>query len=183
VLDASVLARVMYEATRARNRLEYLVGKLRERDELLFERYLQAQIERDPARAGRYAAEVAELRRTMKPLLAYKYVLDKLVVMIEGKLWRLRGASDEERKAVELALEAYLAAMHSTALMITALAPEIGAPLLEALDKAGASDEEPPRSLLLQLLEEADAKAGEEMRRTLPELPSTMPIPAAEAEG
>jgi division protein CdvB (Snf7/Vps24/ESCRT-III family) len=160
------LARVLYEAMRLRNWLGYVVEKMRERDELLFEKVLQAEIERDRARAARFASEVAELRKSLGTVLAYKKVLERVVARLEAKAWRGSGE----------VVETYLSVLRYVARAVWQLAP-MSLELLSVLDELGVP-EEPPRSLVVQLLEEASAEAKRELEYMLPELPSTMPVPA-----
>jgi division protein CdvB (Snf7/Vps24/ESCRT-III family) len=76
------LALALYKLRVQNNKLEYTIAKMRERDQILFEKVVQAQMEKDKTRAAMYAAEVAELRKMIKSLLMAKYALERVALRL-----------------------------------------------------------------------------------------------------
>ena len=65
------------------HRLEYMIAKLKERDQELFERIVEAQMEGDKLRAQMYANEVAEIRKVVKTLMMAQLALERVVLRLE----------------------------------------------------------------------------------------------------
>ncbi len=65
------------------HRLEYMIAKMKERDQELFERVVEAQMEGDKLRAQIYANEVAEIRKVVKTLMTAKLALERVILRLE----------------------------------------------------------------------------------------------------
>ncbi len=65
------------------HRLEYMIARLKERDQELFERVVEAQMEGDKLRAQVYAGEVAEIRKVVKTLMMAKLALERVILRLE----------------------------------------------------------------------------------------------------
>ena len=65
------------------HRLEYMIARMKERDQELFERVVEAQMEGDKLRAQIYAGEVAEIRKVVKTLMTAKLALERVILRLE----------------------------------------------------------------------------------------------------
>jgi len=65
------------------NRLDVYISKLQERDRALFEKVVEAQMNKDTARAAMYANEIAEIRKITKQLLTTQIALEQVELRLE----------------------------------------------------------------------------------------------------
>ena len=65
------------------NRLDIYISKLQERDRALFEKVVEAQMNKDTARAAMYANEIAEIRKITKQLLTTQIALEQVELRLE----------------------------------------------------------------------------------------------------
>ncbi len=77
------LAMALYKVKIQVNRLEHLFNKLQERDKMLFEKVVSAQMMKDSARAAIYANEVAEVRKIAKTVLRAQLALEQVALRLE----------------------------------------------------------------------------------------------------
>ncbi|OYT54670.1 MAG: hypothetical protein B6U76_07220 [Desulfurococcales archaeon ex4484_217_2] len=77
------LAMALYKVKIQVNRLEHLFNKLQERDKMLFEKVVSAQMMKDNARAAIYANEVAEVRKIAKTVLRAQLALEQVALRLE----------------------------------------------------------------------------------------------------
>ncbi|MGC9105670.1 MAG: hypothetical protein ACP5HQ_04515 [Thermoprotei archaeon] len=68
------------------NRLEVYINRLQERDRVLFERVVEAQMNKDTARATMYANEIAEIRKITKQMLMTQIALEQVQLRLETVL-------------------------------------------------------------------------------------------------
>jgi len=176
------LALALYKLRVQNNRLEYTIAKMRERDQALFEKVVQAQMDKDKTRAAMYAAEVAELRKMIKSLMVAKYALERVALRLETVM---------TMGDVLVGLAPVVAVIKDLRHYLVNLVPEIGLEMAEIGDllesvvaDAGeftgafatmptvASEE------ARKIMEEAAAIAEQRMKAEFPELPgATFPTP------
>ncbi|MCG2887793.1 MAG: Snf7 family protein [Sulfolobales archaeon] len=65
------------------NKLEAYINKLQERDRALFERVVEAQMNKDVARATMYANEIAEIRKITKQMMVTQIALEQVQLRLE----------------------------------------------------------------------------------------------------
>jgi len=65
------------------SRIDSYIGRLEERDKLLFNRVVEAQVARDQSRATMYANEVAEIRKIIRQLMSTRIALEQVVLRME----------------------------------------------------------------------------------------------------
>jgi len=65
------------------SRIDSYIGRLEERDKLLFNRVVEAQVARDQSRAAMYANEVAEIRKIIRQLMSTRIALEQVVLRME----------------------------------------------------------------------------------------------------
>jgi len=65
------------------SRLDVYISKLQERDRVLFEKVVEAQMNKDTARASMYANEIAEIRKVTKQLLTTQIALEQVELRLE----------------------------------------------------------------------------------------------------
>ncbi|BES81270.1 hypothetical protein [Pyrodictium abyssi] len=173
------LAMAIYRLRVQINRIDSIVERIQHRDEVLFDRYMEAFEERDSIRMAGIAAEIAELRRWCKALLAARYALERVVLRLETLLW-VNGGDQRLGLAPAAALLAEIR-RHLTV---------VGDPeLLLALDEVRDMLEEHVAGIELgdfgkkamELLMEAAKAAEQRMKDWFPELPSALPPKTAKA--
>ncbi|BEP16867.1 cell division protein CdvB1/B2 [Pyrofollis japonicus] len=178
------LALALYKLRVENNKLEYIVQKMKERDQLLFEKVVQAQIEKDQTRAAMYAAEVAELRKMIKSLLMAKYAVERVALRLETVM---------TMGDVLTGLAPVVAVIKDLRRYLTGLVPEIGLEMAEigellesVVTEAGefTSFMSMPSGVYSEeakkIMEEARIVAEQRMKAEFPELPSAFPTPAGE---
>ncbi len=177
------LAIALYRLRVQNNRLEYMIAKMKERDQALFEKVVQAQMDKDTTRAAMYAAEVAELRKMIKSLLMAKYALERVALRLETVM---------TMGDILVGLAPVVGVIRDLRHYLGRLVPEIGlemAEIGELLESvvteageftgfmsvpSGVYSEEARK-----IMEEAAAVAEQRMKAEFPELPSAFPSPTA----
>jgi len=175
------LALALYKLRVQNNKLEYIIAKMRERDQALFEKVVQAQMEKDKTRALMYAGEVAELRKMVKSLMMAKYALEKVALRLETVM---------TMGDVLVGLQPVVAVIRDLRQHLVGLIPEIGLEMAEIGDLlesvvteagefTGAFSTMPMTASeeARKILEEAAAVAEQRMKTEFPELPSAFPAP------
>lgn len=177
------LAVALYKLRVQSNKLEYIVAKMKDRDQALFERVVQAHMEKDPQRAAMYAAEVAELRKMIRSLMVARYAVERVALRLETVM---------TMGDVVVGLAPVVGVVKDLRRYLTGLVPEIGLEMAEigeilesVVTEAGEftgfmsipsgvySDE------AKKILEEAAAIAEQRMKAEFPELPSAFPTPGS----
>ncbi len=180
------LAMALYRLRVQNNRLEYIIAKMKERDQALFEKVVQAQMEKDTTRAAMYAAEVAELRKMIKSLLTAKYAIERVSLRLETVM---------TMGDVLVGLAPVVSVIKDLKQYLTGLVPEIGLEMAEIGDMlesvvteageftgfmsmpTGVYSEEARK-----IMEEAAAIAEQRMKAEFPELPSAFPAPGSQQQ-
>jgi division protein CdvB (Snf7/Vps24/ESCRT-III family) len=175
------LAVALYKLRVQNNKLEYIIAKMKERDQALFEKVVQAHMEKDTQRAAMYAAEVAELRKMIKSLMVAKYAVERVALRLETVM---------TMGDVLVGLAPVVGVIKDLRRYLTGLVPEIGlemAEIGEILESvvteageftgfmsmpSGVYSEEAKK-----IMEEAAAIAEQRMKAEFPELPSAFPTP------
>ncbi len=75
--------RAKYQVRKQIDKLSYVISKLKERDETLFNRLIDVIMARDELRAKMLANEIAELRKVIKSLVITQVVLEKVEARLE----------------------------------------------------------------------------------------------------
>ena len=162
------------------HRLEYMIARLKERDQELFERVVEAQMEGDKLRAQVYANEVAEIRKVVKTLMMSQLALERVVLRLEtittlgdavAALVPVLGVVKELKSKLmgivpEIALE-----ISEVGEMLESLVIETGEYTAIATGGIGMTPE------AKRILQEAAAIAEQKLREEFPALP----VPSAEA--
>ncbi len=162
------------------HRLEYMIAKLKERDQELFERVVEAQMEGDRLRAQVYANEVAEIRKVVKTLMMSQLALERVILRLEtitsigdavAALAPVLGVVRELKSKLmgivpEIALE-----ISEVGEMLESLVIETGEYTAIASGGVGLTPE------AKRILQEAAAIAEQKLREEFPALP----VPATES--
>jgi len=157
------------------NKLDIYIGRLQERDRILFERVVEAHMSKDTARASMYANEVAEIRKISKQLISYAAALEQVELRLEtftelgdvfSNLIPVIGVVKELRNAMrgvmpEMGLE--LAELEES---LQSIVVEAGEFTGGGLEYVGTSPE------ARKILDEAAVLANQRMKEKFPELPT-----------
>ncbi|EWG07032.1 MAG: hypothetical protein ASUL_05913 [Candidatus Aramenus sulfurataquae] len=157
------------------SRLEVYISKMQERDRVLFERVVDAQMSKDTARAAMYANEIAEIRKVTKQLIATQIALEQVELRLETvtelgdvftNLIPVVGVVKELRNSIR-------GMMPELSLELADVEEGLQEVVIEAGDFTGANLEQAPASPeARKILEEASAIAEQRMKENFPELPS-----------
>ena len=77
------IALALYKVKVQASKLEHMFNRLQERDRILFEKVVGAQMMKDMARAAIYANEVAEVRKIAKTILRAQLALEQVALRLE----------------------------------------------------------------------------------------------------
>jgi Conserved protein implicated in secretion len=77
------LIMAQYRLRTTLSRLDVYISKMQERDRTLFERVIEAQMNKDQARAAMYANEIAEIRKVSKQLITTQIALEQVELRLE----------------------------------------------------------------------------------------------------
>ncbi|AEM38869.1 hypothetical protein Pyrfu_1001 [Pyrolobus fumarii 1A] len=170
------------------HRLEYMIARMKERDQELFERVVEAQMEGDKLRAQVYANEVAEIRKVVKTLMTAKLALERVILRLET----ITSLSD-----AVVALAPVVGVVRELKTQLMGIVPEIAleiaevGELLESLVietgeyTAIASGVGAVTPEAKKILQEAATIAEQRLREefpTLPEIPASTTAEGAKAE-
>jgi division protein CdvB (Snf7/Vps24/ESCRT-III family) len=179
------LAIALYKLRVQNNKLEYIIAKMKERDQALFEKVVQAHIEKDKTKAAMYAAEVAELRKMIKSLLTAKYAIERVTLRLETVM---------TMGDVLVGLAPVVGVIKDLRRYLVGLVPEIGiemAEIGELLESVVMEAGEFTSYMSIpttyseearKIMEEAAAVAEQRMKAEFPELPSAFPTPSSQQE-
>ena len=158
------------------SRLDAYIARMQERDKVLFERVVDAQMSKDPTRAAMYANEVAEIRKITKQLITTQVALEQVSLRLE---------TITELGDVYVNLIPVMGVINELKTSLRGIMPELsielselGDGLQEVVVEAGefsgigavgiASSPEARK-----ILEEASLIAEQRMKEKFPELPAT----------
>ncbi|QGA67601.1 cell division protein CdvB1/B2 [Sulfolobus sp. E11-6] len=77
------LVNAHYKISSMISRLDAYISRMQERDKILFERVVEAQMSKDTQRAAMYANEVAEIRKISRQLLTTQIALEQVQLRLE----------------------------------------------------------------------------------------------------
>ena len=179
------LAMALYKLRVENNKLEYIIAKMKERDQLLFEKVVQAQMEKDSAKAMMYAAEVAELRKLTKAIMTAKLALERVALRLETIMTMVD---------VVVNLAPVVAVVKDLKKYLLGIVPEIGLEMAEigellesvVMEAGEFSDWTSLPSVYNEeakkILEEAAIIAEQRMKAEFPELPGSLPSATQQKE-
>ncbi|MDT7861901.1 MAG: cell division protein CdvB1/B2 [Saccharolobus sp.] len=161
------------------SRLDAYISKMQERDKILFERVVEAQMAKDTQRAAMYANEVAEIRKISKQLLMTQIALEQVQLRLE---------TVTELGDIFVNLIPVLGVVNELRSTLKGILPEVSielADLGESLQEivtesgeftglgtyAGAASPEAKK-----ILEEASIVAEQRMKEKFPALPVNSPL-------
>ncbi|WP_422398067.1 cell division protein CdvB1/B2 [Sulfolobus tengchongensis] len=168
------LVNAHYKISSMISRLDAYIAKMQERDKILFERVVEAQMAKDVQRAAMYANEVAEIRKISRQLLTTQIALEQVQLRLETvtelgdvfvNLIPVLGVVNELKSALK-------GIMPEVSLELT----ELGEGLQEIVTESGeftgmgsyAAASSPEAR---KILEEASIVAEQRMKEKFPDLP------------
>lgn len=169
------LAMADYKLRSMLNKLDVYIGRMQERDRVLFERVVEAHMSKDQPRASMYANEVAEIRKISRQLIATQIALEQVQLRLEtfttigevfSNLVPVLGVVKELKSAIkgimpEIGLE--LSELEDS---LQSLVVEAGEFTGGGLEYVGTSPD------ARKILTEASAIAEQRMKEKFPDLPS-----------
>ncbi|AWR99990.1 cell division protein CdvB1/B2 [Metallosphaera hakonensis] len=157
------------------NRLDVYISKMQERDRILFERIITAQMSKDNARASMYANEIAEIRKMTKQMMGVQIALEQVQLRLEtvtevadvfNSLIPVIGVVRELKNAIK-------GVMPEISMEIADIEEGLQEVVIEAGDFTGASLEQAPSSPeARKILQEASMIAEQRMKENFPDLPA-----------
>ncbi|BFI74183.1 cell division protein CdvB1/B2 [Sulfurisphaera ohwakuensis] len=157
------------------SRLDVYISRLQERDRALFEKVVEAQMNKDTARAAMYANEIAEIRKVTKQLLTTQIALEQVELRLETiselgdvftSLIPVLGVVRELRQAMK-------GIMPELSVELAELEEGLQEVVIEAGEFTGAGiDYTMTTPEAKKILEEASAVAEQRMKEKFPSLPS-----------
>jgi len=159
------------------NRLESSAIRLMQRDKEFFAKVVQAQMQKDFARATMYANECAEIRKMAKVVLSSQLALERVLVRLE---------TIQEFGEVAALMKPVSEVVHSIKGQISGIMPEVSFELsqigevldeivMEAGEAGGSEQSMAPSPEAEVILKEAAAIAEQRMKERFPELPGARP--------
>ncbi len=159
------------------SRLDVYVSRMQERDRVLFERVVEAQMSKDSARAAMYANEIAEIRKITKQLIATQIALEQVSLRLEtigelgdvfANLGPVVGVINELKGVLK-------GVMPELSIELSDVGDSLQEVLMEAGEFTGSPYAGVPSSPeARKILEEASAIAEQKMKEAFPELPTTV---------
>jgi len=162
-----------------------MIAKMKERDAQLFEKVVQAQMEKDSARAAMYAAEVAEIRKLVKALMTARLALERVALRLET----IMAMGD-----ALVGIAPVVSVIKDLRKYLLGIVPEIGLELTEIgellegiVTETGELSGAFPAPTVhseeaKKILEEAAAIAEQRLKAEFPELPTTVPSGEKQAQ-
>ena len=178
------IAMALYKIRMQVNRLDYILNKLQERDKMLFDKAVSAQMVRDNARATIYANEIAELRKIARTMLRAQLALEQVSLRLETiqELGDVLVAMAPVIGVVRDIKKQLMGVVPEIALELTEIDEELRRIVIEAGEFTGMGAEVTVTSPeAKKILEEAATIAEMKMRERFPELPEgvgTQEMPA-----
>lgn len=169
------LIMAQYKLRTTLSRLDVYIAKLQERDRTLFERVVEAQMNKEKERASMYANEIAEIRKITKQLITTQIALEQVELRLEtvtelgdifGNLIPVVGVIKEIRQAMK-------GIMPELSLELSEIEEGLQEVIIEAGDFTGSGIEFAASSPeAKKILQEAAVIAEQRMKEKFPELPS-----------
>lgn len=169
------LIMAQYKLRTTLSRLDVYISKLQERDRTLFERVVEAQMNKDKERASMYANEIAEIRKVTKQLITTQIALEQVELRLEtitelgdvfGNLIPVVGVIKELKDSMK-------GMMPELSLELSEVEEGLQEVIIEAGDFTGGNIEFAPSSVeAKKILQEASVIAEQRMKENFPELPS-----------
>lgn len=169
------IAMATYRINSMVSRLDSHIGRLEERDKVLFDKIVESAMAKDKTRAAMYANEVAEIRKVTRSLLMTRTALEQVSLRLEtigdlGDVFASLGPIVGVISALKTTIKGVMPA-------ISMEISEIGESLQEVMS---ASGEFTGSAFLYQgtspearkILDEAAAVADQKMKENFPALPS-----------
>ncbi|MCG3108854.1 Cell division protein B2 [Metallosphaera sp. J1] len=157
------------------NRLEVYISKMQERDRVLFERVISAQMAKDNARASMYANEIAEIRKMTKQIIGVQIALEQVQLRLEtvtevadvfNNLIPVIGVVRELKNAIK-------GVMPEISMELADVEEGLQEVVIEAGDFTGTSIEQAATSPeARKILQEASMIAEQRMKENFPDLPA-----------
>ena len=157
------------------NRLEVYISKMQERDRVLFERVISAQMAKDNARASMYANEIAEIRKMTKQIMGVQIALEQVQLRLEtvtevadvfNNLIPVIGVVRELKNAIK-------GVMPEISMELAEVEEGLQEVVIEAGDFTGTSVEQAATSPeARKILQEASMIAEQRMKANFPDLPA-----------
>ena len=169
------IAMALYKIKTQVNKLEYMINKLQERDKMLFDKVVSAQMVKDTARATIYANEIAEIRKIAKTMLRAQLALEQVSLRLETiqELGDVLVAMAPVIEVIKDIKKQLMGVVPEIALELSEIDEELRKVVIEAGEFTGVSTEialSSPEAK--KILEEAAAVAEMKMKEKFPELPS-----------
>ncbi|HIQ03300.1 MAG TPA: hypothetical protein EYH40_02645 [Desulfurococcales archaeon] len=173
------IAMALYRIKVQVSRLEHMLCRLQERDKVLFEKVIDAQMAKDTARATIYANEVAEIRKIAKTLLRAQLALEQIALRLE---------TIQELGDILVTMAPIVNVIKDLKKQLMGVVPEIAFELseidellhsviIEAGEFTGHTvDFTIASSEAKKILEEASVIAEQRMKEKFPELPSATSV-------
>ncbi|MUM63924.1 hypothetical protein D1867_01380 [Acidianus infernus] len=169
------LIMAQYKLRTTLSRLDVYISKMQERDRTLFERVVEAQMNKDEARAAMYANEIAEIRKVSKQLITTQIALEQVELRLETvtelgdvftNLIPVVGVIKELRESMK-------GMMPELGLELEEIEEGLQEVVIEAGDFTGGNiDYVASNPEAKKILQEASVIAEQRMKENFPELPS-----------
>jgi len=168
------IAQTVFRLKLQRDKLEQAASRLKQHDQQLFEKIVEAQMVKDDARAAIYANECAEIRKMAKIVLSSQLALEQVILRLE---------TIEEFGDVLAHMAPITGVIHSLKGKLSGIVPEvsyelgsIGEMLNGMMVEAGVAAGAPPTPEAAseeskRILQEASLVAEQRMKEKFPELP------------
>lgn len=175
----------LYKLKTQTNKLDYMIAKMKERDAQLFEKVVQAHMEKDSTRAAMYAAEVAEIRKLVKALMTARLALERVALRLETVM----AMGD-----ALVGIAPVVGVIKDLRKHLLGIVPEIGLELTEIgellegiVTETGELTGAFPAPTVYseeakKILEEAAVIAEQRLKAEFPELPTTTTVPSGEKQ-
>ncbi|AWR97770.1 hypothetical protein DFR86_09570 [Acidianus sulfidivorans JP7] len=169
------LIMAQYKLRTTLSRLDVYISRMQERDRTLFERVVEAQMNKDKERAAMYANEIAEIRKVSKQLITTQIALEQVELRLEtvtelgdvfGNLIPIVGVIKELRESMK-------GMMPELGLELSEVEEGLQEVVTEAGDFTGGNTQFAASSPdAKKILQEAEVIAEQRMKEKFPELPS-----------
>jgi len=168
------IAQTVFRLKLQRDKLEQAASRLKQHDQQLFEKIVEAQMVKDDARAAIYANECAEIRKMARIILLSQLALEQVILRLE---------TIEEFGDVLAHMAPITGVIHSLKGKLSGIVPEvsyelgsIGEMLNGMMVEAGVAAGAPPTPEAAseeskRILQEASLVAEQRMKEKFPELP------------
>ncbi len=157
------------------SKMDYVITKLKARDQQLFEKVVDAYKHGDMAKAKMYASEVAEIRKVAKGVMTIKFALERAktrleTVLVVGEVYKdlvpaLGAIKLVASQMANVMPDAYIDIMQTVEELHNALAMSSAGFMEIPMDEAVGEEAR-------KILEEAQMVAAQQMKDQFPSLPT-----------